>query len=136
MEGYPHQALIQIRYNDMDTLGHVNNAVYFTYFELARVRFFRDVGIWDGDRAAYGVIMAKATVEYKLPITLDDESVMIWTRCSRLGNKSFDLDQVLVRRDGAVATTALTVGVAYDYRINASVVLPDAWRARLVPQSR
>lgn len=134
MEGYTHQTPIQIRYNDMDTLGHVNNAVYFTYFELARVRFFREMGIWEGERSAYGVIMAKATIDYKRPITLDDESVTVWTRCSRLGSKSFDLDQVLVRRDGAVATTALTVGVAYDYRTNASVTIPNEWRVRLMPQ--
>jgi len=133
MEGYSYQTPIQIRYSDMDTLGHVNNAVYFTYFELARVLFFRDTGIWEGERSAYGVIMAKATIDYKLPVTLADESVTVWTRCSRLGGKSFDLEHALVKRDGTVVATALTVAVAYDYQANASVTIPDEWRARLQP---
>lgn len=135
MQGYPHQTRIQIRYNDLDTLGHVNNAVYFSYIELARVRFFRDTGIWEGAKSQYGVILAKATLDYKVPVLLSDEEVDVWTRCSRLGTKSFDLEQAIVRKDGTLTTTAFSVGVAYDYNTNQSIALPEAWRTLLLKET-
>lgn len=123
---------ITIRYGDMDTLGHVNNAKYLTYIEQARISFFRDLQIWNGDIAQVGVIVAKITMDYKLPLTMDDGTIDIWTRCSRLGTKSFDIEQVVLRSDGAVAAVGASVMVVYDYQANSSVPLPELWKTRLM----
>ncbi|MFN8376178.1 MAG: thioesterase family protein [Anaerolineae bacterium] len=131
-EKYYYHTPMTIRYGDMDTLGHVNNAKYLTYIEQARISFFRDLQLWQGGIAEIGMIVAKISIDYKLPLTMDDGEVDIWTRCSRLGTKSFDLEQVVLRRDGATAASAVTVMVVYDYQANTSVALPDSWKPRLL----
>ncbi|NWF69002.1 MAG: acyl-CoA thioesterase [Chloroflexi bacterium] len=135
-DGFSYHTLIHIRYGDMDTLGHVNNAKYLTYIEQARLGLFRDLGLWTGGPTPVGVIVAKITMEYKLPLTLDDATVDIWTRCSRLGGKSFDIEQLLLRRDGAIAANSQSVMVVYDYEANATTPLPAEWRARLTERMK
>jgi len=129
LDGYRHHSQLVIRYGDLDRLSHVNNAKYLTYIEHGRICYFRDVGLWDGGESDTGVIVAKITMEYKLPLTMDHKAVDIWTRCSRLGNKSFDLENLIMRvSDGAVAGVGLTTMVAYDYHAQATIAIPDEWR--------
>lgn len=132
-EGYVHTMPITIRFADMDAMGHVNNATYLTYFESARIDYvMRLFGI---DHATeLNMILAKMTVEYRLPLTLGDE-IVVYTRCSRLGNKSFDLEAVILRYQGEEAQPAATghaVMVAYDYAREETVPLPESWRERLL----
>ncbi|HEX2619240.1 MAG TPA: thioesterase family protein [Phototrophicaceae bacterium] len=133
--GFRYYTPMTIRYGDMDTLGHVNNAKYLTYCEHARVSYFNDLQIWNGEQSAVGAIIARITMDYKLPLTIRDGTVEIWTRTSRLGTKSFDLENIVItRRDGAPVIAALctTVTVCFDYVNNTSVVLPDAWRTKML----
>lgn len=143
-EGYRYHTPIATRYGDMDTLGHVNNAKYLTYLEHSRVSYFRDQGLWDGSTSATGMIVARVEVDFKAPITVDDGFAVVWTRVSRLGGKSFDMEHLIfVERSGqpVVAATSRTVIVVYDYIRNATVRIPDSWRSlmtdydRLSPQS-
>jgi acyl-CoA thioester hydrolase len=132
--GYRYHTAIAIRYGDMDTLGHVNNAKYLTYLEQARVGYFRDLPLWSGGIASHGLILAKVVIDYRAPLTLDDITAEVWTRVSRLGGKSFDLEQrVLCQRAGAtvLAAESTSVVVAYDYLTGQSVTIPDEWRARI-----
>jgi acyl-CoA thioester hydrolase len=123
---------IQIRFADVDKLGHVNNAVYLSYIELARMHYFEEVagGIeWD----RLGVIVARAEIDFLAPVVLGD-TLRATTRCSRIGTKSFDLSYSLMRRSGGAeseAARALTVMVCFDYRIMQSAPLPDDWKAWL-----
>lgn len=126
-EGYRHSMPMEVRFADLDALGHVNNATYLTYMETARLRYVRDLGFWDLKPMGTGLIMAKAVVEYKLPLLMSDE-ITIYTRISRLGNKSSDMEHLIVRQDGAVASYGLITLVVYDYSANKSVPIPDAWR--------
>lgn len=133
-DGFRHRCVVVVRYGDMDTLGHVNNAKYLTYVEQARISYVRELGMWDGNLNRYGIIMARAVVDYKSPITLADGEAVIFTRTAKLGNKSFDMEQwVMVERDGqpVVAATALIVGVAFDYTANATIPVPDDWREKI-----
>ncbi|MGZ4155828.1 MAG: acyl-CoA thioesterase, partial [Bacteroidia bacterium] len=87
-----HKTPIQIRFKDIDKLGHVNNANHITYFELARVDYF-DALASDNikiDWVNEGVILAKIEMEYKQPILLEDK-VFVYTWVSRMGSKSFDM---------------------------------------------
>lgn len=134
-EDYVYYTQMPVRYGDLDALGHVNNAKYLTYFEHARIRYIHDQGLWDGSLSASGLIVAKTTVEYKLPLAMHDGPVDIWTRVCRLGNKSFDMEHLLLIRQEdvlKVAATGLIVMVAYDYVANRTIEIPQDWRRRLV----
>lgn len=132
MDGYRHQTPVTIRYGDLDTLGHVNNARFLTYLEQARVHYYIDLGLWDGQRSTKGVIVARISIDYKLPLLMEDREAIVWSRCSRLGNKSMDIESVVQRkRDGAAAALGVVVLVAFDYETDQTIVIPDEWRRRI-----
>lgn len=133
-DGFRHIITIDIRFSDMDAMGHVNNATYMTYLESGRIQYFRDLGLWDGLPRLIGPIMARATIDYKLPLDLDDGRVDLYTRCARLGNKSYDMEHLIMRHKAGhaeVAAQGLIVLVAFDYHTGQSVLLPDTWRAAI-----
>lgn len=129
---FRHSTNIQIRWGDMDALGHVNNAVYLTYLEQARVQYMTDLRAWDARMDKRGLILARAVLDYKLPLHVTDRIVTVFSSVSRLGNKSFDMTQMIARRMGEVyevAATAVITLVVFDYSSNQSVPIPDQWRA-------
>ena len=65
-------AKIQVRYVDLDVLGHVNNSVYFSYFEMARVHYFGQVLGKDWDWETSGVILVKNWADYLKPVLITD----------------------------------------------------------------
>lgn len=124
-----HKSNISIRFSDIDAFGHVNNATYLTYYEEARVRFFDDVVDWGYDWSKEGVILARAEVDYILPVHFKDE-IFIHTFCSRIGNKSFDLSYQMVKYvDGKeiLLSGATTVMVAFDYKTHQSIPVRSEW---------
>ncbi len=134
-EGFRYYTPMTIRYGDMDTLGHVNNAKYMTYLEQARVSYFHDTQLWDGSVSAVGLIVARITIDFKLPLTTRDGTVDIWTRVSRLGTKSFDMEhQIICHRGGEalIAATGLIAVVVFDYQANTSIPIPHDWRALML----
>ncbi len=140
MEGYKHKTPIQIRFKDIDMLGHVNNANHFTYLEYARVKYFDEVAGTGINWNENGLILAKATLDYKLPVLLND-NVFVYTKCSRIGNKSFDLSYSMIKEDPStslrvtkeiILAEAMTVLVCFDYKKNQSVPIPDDWKTKLV----
>lgn len=130
-EGYRHCTPISIRFADIDRLDHVNNAKYLTYIEQARIIYVDDQTAASG-LERLSMIVAKQTIEYKLPLSLSDKEAEVWTRVSRLGTKSFDMEHLILRsHDGAVAATGLVVVVCYDYTQEKAVNMTDEWRQYL-----
>ena len=117
-----------VRFRDLDPMGHVNNAVFLTYIEQARVAFFAHVGAAT-ELEEMNLIVARIAIDFKAPVRLGQE-VDISVRASRFGTKSFDFDYVL-RVDGEVVAEAKSVQVAYDYERREPVPLPSEWRERL-----
>lgn len=114
----------------MDAMGHVNNAKYLTYIETARVNYFRDVLSLQVEGTQHSVILAKATVDFRVPIMMGDE-VTVYTRCNRIGNKSFDLEYEMVRTgkvEPEIVGLAHTVLVAFDYEQQATIAVLDKWK--------
>ncbi len=111
---------IEVRFNDMDGLGHVNNAIYLTFLEHARMQFFtREAG--SESEKDFPFIIAHAAVDYKTPMKLDAKpQVAMWT--SRIGGKSWDFDYEITDREkpGVVYASGKTVQVAYDYYLEKS----------------
>jgi acyl-CoA thioester hydrolase len=132
-DNFPVVTPIMIRFRDLDAFGHVNNAVYFTFMEMARVEYFTRLGILkSGEFPTPFFIIAEAACQFKAPIQLDT-SLSIQVRVSRLGNSSFDMEYRFVDEvNDVVLATGRTVQVTFDYAANRSVPLPDEWRTAIV----
>lgn len=122
---------LKVRWRDLDSLGHVNNAVYLTYLEQARLHYMEAVGLSFDSRDGAGMILAEITCTYRSPLLLG-EQVTTWLRVSELRNSSFLFEYRMEGDDGRLVATAQSVQVCYDYDAERSVPIPDAWRERLI----
>jgi acyl-CoA thioester hydrolase len=113
-----------VRFRDLDAMGHMNNAVYATFIEQARLAFLTPNGA-----PVENMILARLEIDFRSPVELG-ETIEIAVTPARIGTKSFDLDYVL-RAGERVVAEAKTVLVAYDYATGSSVELPDEWKERL-----
>ena len=118
----------RVRFRDLDPMGHVNNAVFLTYIESARVAFLRSLGA-AVTLEDMSIIVARIEIDFRAPVGFGDD-VEISVHASRFGGKSFDLDHEL-RVDGMVVAEAKSVLVSYDYRKGEAVELPSEWREKL-----
>lgn len=125
MEGFPVKVPVQVRFRDLDALGHVNNAVYLTYFEVARVAYFSRLERDWVERGHF--ILARAEVDFLRPIHLEDP-VEVGVRVVRIGRSSFDMEyRVEVR--GEEAARGRTVQVWLEG--GSPAPLPEAIRERI-----
>ena len=115
-----------VRFRDLDGMGHVNNAVFLTYMESARIAFLSSLGA--GDNPQHSLILARMEVDFRSPIAFGEE-VEVGVRPSGVGNQSFELVRGS-RADGRVAADGKSVLVGYDYE-KASVEIPAEWRGWL-----
>jgi len=133
-DGFKYKTLIPIRFADIDAFGHVNNAIYLTYFEIARSTYWDEVIEWDWNEV--GIIIRRSVVDYLKPIILTDE-IYTYVKTSRIGTSSFDLDYIIVRIvDGKeeVCTTGQTLCVTFDYKTNKPVPIPVFQRHKMEEQ--
>lgn len=123
---------VEIRFADLDSMGHVNNATYFTYMEMARLLYVRGVLGWMGGRDLQGAILARIDCDYRTPLLLGDP-IRVYARVSRIGSKSFDFEHVIIREsDQTEAARGTGVLVAYDYTREQSIPVPDEWREKMI----
>jgi acyl-CoA thioester hydrolase len=116
------------RFSDLDVYNHVNNAVYLTYFEEARVAFTRDIGMRDLFSRSSSTILAHASIDYKAPAMLGDV-LNIDISVGNLGRSSFAFDYHVTRAsDGALIALGKSVQVCFNFDLNTPVRIPDAWR--------
>ena len=120
MPDFSHVHRDTVRFRDCDAMGHVNNAVYSTYLEEARIGVL--CGLND-------FILARVEIDFRSELRAGEE-VEVRTRCPRVGTKSFDLEHVIAA-DGRVVAEAKSVLVSYDYERGESVPVPDELRRRL-----
>ncbi len=120
---------IEVRYSDLDTQGHVNNARYLTYMEQGRVGYLFHLGLWKPRvMPDVGIILAEIRVEFKQPI-LFGQPVRIGVRVPRLGNKSFPMQYRLEDAEsGALLATGESIQVCFDYRHQRTIPIPPTWR--------
>ena len=129
---YKYKTPISIRFSDIDAVGHVNNAIYLTYFEVARFNYWRDVIDWNFSEN--GIIVGRAEVHYLKPVMLHDQ-ISCGVRVVRIGNSSFDVMHILIRttpNSEEIVTTGKTVCVSYDYSVNKPVRIPPHARNKMI----
>ena len=133
MDGYRFTYPLQVRFRDLDALGHVNNAVYLTYFEAARMAYWMHVN-GRTDLSGMNMILARAEVDYRAPVGYGDE-LEVGVRCVSVKRSSFVLEQALVeRRSGRLVAQARKVLVHYDYAAGRSIPLTEDQRQLLMKQ--
>ncbi len=129
MNDFPHKIQIEVAFRDIDAMGHVNNAVYLSYLETARIKFMLD--LYDvPDLQRLPIILAELTIRYQAP-ALFGEVLTIGSGVSRLGNKSFDMVHGIVGGNGRFIATARSILVAYDYPSNTTIPIPGIFRQKL-----
>ena len=128
MEGYRFVHARDVEFRDVDAADHVNNAVYLTYLETARIAYLVEAL---GTDFAYelSLILANITVDFRSPARFP-ERLEIGARITRLGTKSFDMEHEVRGGDGRLVLEASSVLVAYDYEAGAPMAVPEDWRTR------
>ncbi|MFB6090399.1 MAG: acyl-CoA thioesterase [Halobellus sp.] len=121
---YPYETHHEVRFRDLDAVGHVNNVVYATYCEQCRVRFLEEV--LDERAASLSVVVAHLELDYRRPIE-GIGTVTVSMAPGEIGESSFELSYELTF-DGDVVATGSSVQVTVDADSGASVPLPDRWR--------
>ncbi|HLQ42672.1 MAG TPA: thioesterase family protein [Thermoplasmata archaeon] len=121
---------IQMRFRDIDGMGHVNNAVYLSYVELARTQFY----MHQADKRTLDeidFILAHVEIDFESQATWGDQiQVAVWP--SKIGNSSFTLSyEVKEKRSGRILARAKSVLVSYDYERRKSKPIPDEFRTLL-----
>ena len=126
---FTHRVDITVRFADTDAMGHVNNAKYLTYCEIARIRYWTDVTgepIALGTEGAESLILAEARITYRAP-AFHGEVVTVETRATRIGRSSFTLEHRLLACVAGEAPRLVAVSesilVRYDYASGLPVAL-------------
>jgi acyl-CoA thioester hydrolase len=105
---------IPVRFRDTDGMGHVNNAVYLTYLEMARERYWRE-RFHLTDYRQIDLILARVEIDFRSPAEVG-ETIVVGIRTSAIGHRSFDFTyEGWEREDGRLIVTARSVQVMYDY---------------------
>ena len=118
-ESFPLHTDVAVRFRDVDAMGHVNNAVYLSFFEEARVALFHHLGLTASDRSSledrFPFILAEATCRYLSPARVG-ETLRAHLRVARIGTTSFDFEYLILERNtGRPVATGRSVQVAFDY---------------------
>lgn len=122
-----HTTPIQIRFNDVDQMGHVNNAVIMEYLDLGKDAFFSAHGV-PPTKGDFTVIVVHYEVDFRAQIHYHD-SIQVETAIEKLGNKSLTVMQRVVNTDsGAVCVECRTVMSGYRRSTASSAVIPDEVR--------
>jgi len=128
---FKHKKKIQIRFGDIDLMGHANNGVQLSYLDLARIEYFEKVYGQVINWNETALIVAHLDIDYLSPIMLNDK-IEVHTKIYKIGTKSVSLHQNIVdSKTGETKTKTSQVMVAFSSRIGESVKVPEALKIRI-----
>jgi len=124
---------IPVAWGEMDALRHVNNVVYFRYFESARIAYFERLAFWEFmNQTGIGPILASIECKFKMPLTYPD-TISVGTRVSRIEEDRFVMEyRAVSQKSQAIAAEGEGVVVSYNYRENKKALLPEELRQRIL----
>ena len=118
---FKHQTPIYVRYGDLDTFKHVNNMQYLAYLEEARISYLENITGFEKKTLAFNSVVAKIIITYHIPIKIEDK-IIAYTRCSRIGNKSLDIEVFLIKENTQeISAKSLATLVSVDMKTGLSV---------------
>lgn len=120
---------VDVTFRDVDSFGHVNNAVYLSYFEWARTQLWFAI---TGGRAPFDIsfIVARAECDFRAQIAMEPIEVLV--RISEIRTTSFDFVYEIRKADGfALAATGRVVVVLFNWKTNSKTAVDEALRRRI-----
>lgn len=128
-----HSLPIQIRFNDVDQMGHVNNAVIMEYFDLGKSAFFTAAGI-PPEQGDFTVMIVHFEVDFNSQIRYHD-NIYVTTAVKRIGNKSIAVEQHIVNQDSGVdCAVCRTVMAGYRRSTHSSAAIPEELKGKLLAE--
>ena len=133
LEEYPVVVEIPVAWGEMDSLGHVNNAVYFRYFETARIAYFYELEFLVlMETTGVGPILASTQCKFKRPLKYPD-TVLVGARGTDILEDRFTTHyRVVSKEQGAVVAEGEGLIVTYDYSKNQKAEIPGIIRDRII----
>lgn len=125
---------IQVRFNDVDALGHVNNSMHQQYFDLGRVHYFNQMPSPPVNWYGQSVVIARLEIDFYHPISPTDR-VFVCTRVITMGNRSFRMEQLIYReKEGRreVCSRCISTMVGFDAAKECSAPIPEAWKKHVI----
>ena len=124
---------LQLRWNDMDALGHVNNAIFVTYFEVAPGHYMLQACPgWDWHKHMF--LIGNVNVDFKKELLLSAQNAQVWMRTSNIGTKSFVLEYAVVsEKQGEIIihATGSTTQIMFDMKTRSTIEVADWVRESL-----
>lgn len=128
---FKHTVEIQVRFSDVDMLGHVSNTVYQTYYDYGKLNYF-DTVFGEIQWEELAIVGASIKIDYLKPIFLKSQ-IAVKTRVSHIGNKSISFEHCMVSRDQQeILSTCTAVLVCYAPKLKQSVLIPQQWRNNII----
>ena len=126
LEAYPVSKEIEVVWGEMDAYGHVNNAVYFRYFETTRIRYLEQAGLIELMAATnVGPILSETKARFKAPVTFPDK-LMVGARVSAITGDRFTMQYaILSEKSGRIVTEGEALIVCFDYNQGCKAAVPQ-----------
>jgi len=132
MKNYPVSIDCAIKWGEMDALGHVNNTVYFRYFEDVRIEYFKELGLEavTSDQEM-GPILAQINCQFLMPVAYPDQlTIGVWV--ARIGNTSLQMDyEIYSKQHQQVVALGSSVIVMINYQTGAKIPVSDQLRSKI-----
>ena len=130
---WPISIEITVQWGDMDALKHVNNTVFLTWMETARMAYFEECGMMDTfESEKIGPILAAIKADFLAPVVYPD-TIVVHTTISKMGRASFDMAYKIMSsaNGGELVATGSATGVMCDYSTGSSTPISENLRARI-----
>ncbi|HAS6184700.1 TPA: acyl-CoA thioesterase [Vibrio vulnificus] len=129
LQDFPVVTEINVAWGEMDALQHINNVVYFRYFETARIEYFNKINLMDEIKHnQIGPVLSETQCRYRIPVTFPD-TLLIGSHVSEVGEDRFTMEyQVVSKKMGKVTTTGSATVVMFDFKNQCKTQLPAVLR--------
>lgn len=125
---FKHSTDIQIRFNDIDMLGHLNNTMYFSYFDIGKADYFNAIRRTDNHWGHLDIVIVNVNCDFMSQVRYT-ERIAVKTRVSYIRNKSFEVLQEMVDKDSnEIKAVCRTVMVGFDPATGKSAPLSHEWK--------
>ena len=127
LESFKYKSPLQMRWNDMDALGHVNNAIFVTYFETGRGHYMLEACPgWDWHKHMF--LIGNVNVNFHKELLMSAEKAEVWVRTSKIGNKSFTIDYAVVSQKNGetiLHASGQTTQIMFDTKTRKTIAVAD-----------
>lgn len=125
---FRHELPLQIRFNDIDALGHVNNSVYFNFYDLGKAGYFQTIRNMPIEWQKSDIVVANLSANFFAPVFFNEE-IAVQTTVTEIGNKSFHVFQQIVNtKTRQIKSNCTTIMVGFDIKSNAAKEISEEWK--------